>query len=54
MFGQKTAFDYLLGFLALAFLLCQILLPVLYLDQLPERLPVHYGFNGEPDRFAAK
>ena len=54
MFGQKTAFDYLIGFLALALLLCQILLPVWYWDQLPERLPVHYGFNGEADRFGSK
>ncbi|AEE48052.1 DUF1648 domain-containing protein [Haliscomenobacter hydrossis] len=54
MFGQKTPFDYLIGFLALAFLLIQIILPVLYWDQLPERLPVHFNFRGDPDRFGNK
>lgn len=54
MFGQKTAFDYAIGVTALLLLLLQGYLLMQYWSDLPERLPMHYNFRGEPDSYGSK
>lgn len=54
MFGQKTAFDYAIGLLALLLLGLQVYLIIQYWADLPERLPTHYNFRGEPDDYGSK
>jgi uncharacterized membrane protein len=54
MFGQKTAFDYLIGLLALGLVLLQVYLVFQYWQLLPERIPTHYNFAGVPDAHGAK
>lgn len=54
MFGQKTAFDYAIGVTALLLLLLQAYLLMQYWAELPERLPTHYNFRGEPDAYGSK
>lgn len=31
-----------------------LLIPILYMDQLPEQIPMHYGADGMPDRYGGK
>lgn len=54
MFGQKTAFDYLIGLLALLLVLLQVYLVFQHWQFLPERIPTHYNFAGEPDAHGSK
>ncbi|WP_373550614.1 DUF1648 domain-containing protein [Haliscomenobacter sp.] len=54
MFGQKTAFDYTIGIMALLLMCLQVYLVVQYWPDLPERLPTHYNFQGKPDAYGAK
>lgn len=54
MFGQKTAFDYAIGLVALLLLVLQVYLIIQYWPDLPERLPTHYNFRGEPDDYGSK
>lgn len=54
MFGQKTAFDYAIGSLALLFVLAQVYLLLQYWSVLPDRLPTHYNFSGQPDAYGGK
>lgn len=54
MFGQKTAFDYTIGGLAFLLILLQGYLLLQYWSDLPERLPMHYNFRGEPDSYGSK
>lgn len=54
MFGQKKAFDYAIGVLALLLILLPGYLLMQYWSDLPERLPMHYNFRGEPDSYGSK
>jgi uncharacterized membrane protein len=54
MFGQKTAFDYLVGLFALGLVLLQVYLVFQHWQFLPERIPTHYNFAGVPDAHGSK
>lgn len=43
-----------LNFLPIFILLTVIVYNIAYFESLPEQIPVHFCFNGEPDSFAAK
>lgn len=47
-------FDRMVEFAALIFLLALIILPVLYYNVLPERMPVHFNASGIPDDYGGK
>lgn len=54
MFGQKTAFDYSVGIIALFLLVHQIYLLTHYWPILPEKIPTHFDFLGRPDSYGSK
>lgn len=46
--------DWLVEFLALAFMIIIIIMPLIYYDDLPQKIPVHFNSAGEPDGFGSK
>ena len=46
--------DRLLEFIALVSLAALVLLPILYFEQLPEKIPSHFGPGGLPDGYSDK
>lgn len=51
---QKQSSDYLWELFAFLGAILLIALPIYYYNQLPDTIPLHYGPNGEPDRFGDK
>ncbi len=51
---SEDQFERLMNWVALASLLLLIIVPVLYYSELPDEIPIHFGFLGEPDRFGDK
>jgi hypothetical protein len=51
---SRQSYDYLLEILALAGLVSMLVLAGLNYHQLPERIPTHFGPNGQPDGFGDK
>lgn len=50
----KQPIDIALDILAFIGMLILVALPIYYFDALPDIIPSHYGFNGQPDRFDGK
>jgi uncharacterized membrane protein len=48
---KRTTIDWTLEFVAFAFLLIIITLPLIYLKNLPETIPVHFNAVGQPDDY---
>lgn len=51
---KRTSFDWVLEFVAFAFLLILITLPLMYLKTLPETIPVHFNAAGQPDDYGSR
>ena len=51
---KRTSFDWMLEFVALAFLVILISLPLIYLKKLPETIPVHFNATGQPDGYGSR
>jgi len=50
----KDNIDHILEIIAVFGLVVLTILPIIYFNKLPERIPIHFGFNGEPDGFGSK
>jgi uncharacterized membrane protein len=48
---KRTSFDWALEFVAFAFLVTLISLPLIHLKDLPETIPVHFNATGQPDGY---
>jgi uncharacterized membrane protein len=51
---KRTSFDWVLEFVAFAFLLILVTLPLMYLNALPETIPVHFNATGQPDDYGSR
>jgi uncharacterized membrane protein len=51
---RRTTPDWVIEFLAFAFLIILIALPLIFANDLPERIPTHFNFAGEPDDYGTK
>lgn len=51
---EPTQSDKILETIALISLVAMIALPILYWNQLPEKMPIHFGATGKPDAWAGK
>jgi uncharacterized membrane protein len=51
---SRTTIDWVLEFVALAFLLILISLPLIFSGNLPEKIPVHFNLAGEPDGYGTR
>ena len=51
---EPTQQDKIIEGLALVFLAALFVLPLLYYNQLPERMPIHFNAAGEPDGYSDK
>jgi uncharacterized membrane protein len=51
---SRTTLDWLIEFFALSFLIILIGLPLFFSSELPERIPVHFNFAGEPDGYGTR
>lgn len=49
-----TMIEVILELVGIAFLIAMIALPVIYWAALPEAIPTHFGFTGEPDNWGGK
>ena len=49
-----SSYDRTLEILAWLLLLATALVPVVYWQEIPERIPMHFGVDGTPDRWANK
>lgn len=50
----KDNIDHIMEIVAVFGLVVLTILPIIYFNKLPERIPIHFGFNGEPDGFGSK
>jgi uncharacterized membrane protein len=50
---KRKSFDWVLEFVAFAFLVILISLPLIYLKNLPETIPVHFNAAGQPDDYGS-
>jgi uncharacterized membrane protein len=46
--------DFAIEFLGLSFLIILIIIPLIYYNRLPERIPVHFNAAGTPDGFGSR
>jgi len=51
---KRTSFDWVLEFVAFAFLFILITLPLIYLKDLPGSIPVHFNASGQPDDYGSR
>jgi uncharacterized membrane protein len=51
---KRTPIDWVLEFVAFAFLLILIILPLVYFKTLPETVPVHFNSAGQPDGYGSR
>jgi uncharacterized membrane protein len=51
---KRTPIDWVLEFVAFAFLLILIILPLAYFKTLPETVPVHFNSAGQPDGYGSR
>jgi uncharacterized membrane protein len=51
---EKNLVDILTIIIGVLGLIVLIGLPLFYFDNLPERIPIHFGINGQPDGFGDK
>jgi uncharacterized membrane protein len=51
---KRTSIDWVLEFVAFAFLLILIILPLAYFKTLPETIPVHFNAAGQPDDYGSR
>ena len=51
---KLTAPDWAVEFVGLAMLILLLILPLIYLPQLPERIPIHFNGAGTPDGYGNK
>jgi uncharacterized membrane protein len=50
----RKPLDWTIEFLAFLFLLIQIVIPIVYYNQLPETIPTHFNGAGQPDGFGSR
>jgi len=51
---QPEPIDRVIEFIGILGFMTLIALPIIYFNQLPNIIPVHFGFNGQPDGFGTK
>lgn len=51
---QLSSHDYVIEFLAISFLILLFAIPLFYFSQLPERIPIHFNFEGKPDGYGSR
>jgi uncharacterized membrane protein len=51
---KRSSLDWILEFVAFAFLVILITLPLIYLKNLPETIPVHFNAAGLPDGYGSR
>lgn len=51
---DKTPVDWILEIMTTVLALCLIGLPLYYFNVLPEKIPSHFNFQGEPDAYSSK
>jgi uncharacterized membrane protein len=51
---KLSVHDYAVEFLGLSFMIILILIPVIYYNQLPERIAVHFNAAGIPDGYGSR
>lgn len=51
---QLTPIDWVIELIGILGLFILIGLPTIYFGKLPDIIPVHFGFNGQPDGFGSK
>lgn len=51
---RRSASDWLLDFVAFAFLVILIAIPVINYGSLPETIPVHFNASGQPDGYGGR
>jgi len=51
---QRKPIDWVIEFIGIVGLIILIGLPIIYFSELPDIIPVHFGFNGQPDGFGTK
>jgi uncharacterized membrane protein len=51
---RRTTFDWVIEIMAFLFLVFQIILPLIYYNHLPERIPVHFNGAGQPDGYGSR
>ncbi|NER16145.1 DUF1648 domain-containing protein [Spongiivirga citrea] len=51
---EKDVLDVFLETLGLAFIIIILVLPIVYYNQLPEKIPTHFGADGTADDFGSK
>jgi uncharacterized membrane protein len=51
---KRTTFDWAVEFIAFSFLTILIVLPLIFLKDLPEKIPIHFNLAGEPDGYGTR
>ena len=51
---KRTNLDWVLEAVAISFLLILIVLPLIWYNDLPEKIPVHFNGAGEPDGYGSR
>jgi len=51
---RRTTFDWAIEFVAFVFLVVLIVLPLIYYNHLPEKIPVHFNGAGIPDGYGSR
>jgi uncharacterized membrane protein len=51
---ERTRLDWVIEFVAFVFLIILVSLPLIFFNDLPERVPVHFNIEGEPDDYGTR
>lgn len=51
---KRTTADWITEFIAFSFLIILIAMPLIFSNDLPEKIPVHFNFAGEPDDYGSR
>ena len=51
---KLSTIDYIVEIFGLLVLICIIIMPIYYFNDLPERLPSHFNAFGQPDSYSGR
>ena len=51
---ESKTFDYIIEAIGLAFVVVLLIMPAYFYNQLPDQIPYHYNFHGQPNAYSGK